>query len=119
MVAGIAEELRQLPGVRIDLVTSRGRATYAEVEESQPRWNAVLRKPISSSKLSCGSPRHVLLSDQTLDRLSLEPLPDPTFSSPTGAASRASLRSIDMYVNNMGVNLNLLRPTTPNFERPE
>jgi hypothetical protein len=33
MVAGIAEELRQLPGVRIDLVTSPGRATYAEVEE--------------------------------------------------------------------------------------
>ena len=35
MVAGIAEELRQLPGVRIDLVTSPGRATYAEVEESE------------------------------------------------------------------------------------
>ena len=40
MVAGIAEELRQLPGVRIDLVTSPGRATYAEVEESEPPWNA-------------------------------------------------------------------------------
>jgi hypothetical protein len=40
MVAGIAEELRQLPGVRIDLVTSPGRATYAEVEESESPWNA-------------------------------------------------------------------------------
>jgi hypothetical protein len=39
-VAGIADELRQLPGVRVDLVTSPGRATYAEVEESEPTWNA-------------------------------------------------------------------------------
>ena len=39
-MVGIAEELRQLPGVRIDLVTSPGRATYAEVEESEPPWNA-------------------------------------------------------------------------------
>ena len=57
MVAGIAEDLRQLPGVRIDVGTSPRRVTYAEVEESEPPWNASRNgRPASRPQQLQGAP---------------------------------------------------------------
>jgi hypothetical protein len=65
--------------------------SYALASLSDQPKDTAFGKPIPLTKLGGGCPRHVL-GDHALDRLSPQPLADPTFSASVRAPNRLSRR---------------------------
>ena len=73
------------------LSRAKPRMSYALASLSDQPKDTAFGKPIPLTKLGGGCPRHVL-GDHALDRLSPQPLADPTFSASVRAPNRLSRR---------------------------